>query len=207
MTWQVWSLFVLTEAALSLTPGPAVLLVLSQALSRGVRQSVWSSCGILAANGSYFILSATSLGAILLASYNLFFAVKWIGAGYLIYLGVSAIRSQEPVLAVPGAKAPAGKWRTCADGFALQASNPKALLFFAAVLPQFINARAAIVPQMAILGASSIVVEFFILLGYGVLAGRASEWARQPRFAKLTNQVAGVLLIAAGTALAAVQRS
>lgn len=208
MTWQVWSLFVLTEAALCVTPGPAVLLVLSQALARGARQSVWSACGILAANGFYFALSATSLGAILLASYNLFFAVKWIGAGYLIYLGVRAIASKEPVLAIPAAKATrAGNWRTFADGVALQLSNPKALLFFSAILPQFLNARAPIVPQMAILGTSSIVVEFFVLLGYGMLAGRASQWARQPRYAKLTNQVAGGMLIAAGTALAAVRRS
>ena len=76
MTWQVWSAFFVIETAMCLTPGPAVLLVLSQALTRGAPKAVWSIAGILAANTVYFILSATGVGAILLASYDLFFAIK-----------------------------------------------------------------------------------------------------------------------------------
>jgi len=69
MTWETWSIFALTHLALSITPGPAVLLVLSQALSRGARKSIWSSLGILAANNCYFLLAATSLGALLVCLY------------------------------------------------------------------------------------------------------------------------------------------
>lgn len=207
MTWTTWWLFLATETVLSLTPGPAVLYVLSSALRAGARKSVASSLGILAANIVYFILSATSLGAVILASYDLFFAVKWIGAGYLIFLGFRAIFGHTSVLEVADA-APVAKrtWRLFLDGFVLQMSNPKALIFFTALLPQFINLHATVAPQMAILAATSVVSEFFILLGYGMAAGRASALARQPRFASWTNRLAGGLLVGAGTGLATLRR-
>jgi homoserine/homoserine lactone efflux protein len=207
MRWETWSLFVATEAVLSLTPGPAVLMVLSQALKRGCAKSIWSSLGILSANAFYFVLSATSLGAVLLASYHLFFAIKWIGAAYLIYLGVSAFFSRTPLIS-PSMKTSGGAgWRIFLNGFVLQAANPKALLFFCALLPQFVDPAHPIAFQILILGASSILVEFVILLGYGILAGRTSRFARHPRFAAVTNRVAGSLLIGAGAGLASIRRS
>jgi len=90
MTWQLWLLFVTTEAVLCISPGPAVLYVLSQAIRRGPDKSAWASWGILSANAMYFILSATSLGAVIVASYKLFFLIKWVGAAYLVYLGISS---------------------------------------------------------------------------------------------------------------------
>jgi len=76
LRWEVWLLFVVTEAALSLTPGPAVLFVLSRAIQRGPGKAVWGIAGILSANTMYFALSATSVGAVIVASYKLFFLIK-----------------------------------------------------------------------------------------------------------------------------------
>jgi len=208
MTLQLWLLFVMTEAVLSMTPGPAVLFVLSQAIKGGPAKSVWASCGILSANAMYFVLSATSLGAVIIASYKLFFLVKWIGAAYLVYLGLSSFFGKSSVLSLPQEVSDARSGpRILRDGFVLQAANPKALLFFTAILPQFIDAHQNVAFQIFVLGVSSIVVEFVILVVYGELAGRALATARNPRFEKLANRTAGSLLIAAGVGLARLRRT
>jgi homoserine/homoserine lactone efflux protein len=208
MTWQIWLAFVTIEAVLSMTPGPAVLYVLSQAIRRGPAKSVWGSGGILSANAMYFALSATSLGAVIVASYKLFFLIKWLGAAYLVYLGVRSFFGKTSVMSLPESN---GDSRTgphiLRDGFFLQAANPKALLFFTAILPQFIDTHHSVVFQILVLGISSIVVEFSILFTYGQLAGRALATARSSRFEKLTNRIAGSLLIGAGIGLAGLKRT
>src|SRR6266581_1917975 len=162
MTWQVWLAFVMIEAVLSMTPGPAVLYVLSQAIRQGSAKSVWGTGGILSANAMYFVLSATSLGAVIVASYKLFFLIKWLGAAYLVYLGIGSFFGKSSVMSLPEAGSNSrGGWRILRDGFFLQAANPKALLFFTAILPQFIDARHNVAFQIFVLGISSIVVEFF----------------------------------------------
>ena len=208
MTWQIWLLFVMTEAVLSVTPGPAVLYVLSQAIRRGAGKPVWASWGILGANALYFTLSATSLGAVIVASYKLFFLIKWLGAGYLVYLGLRSFFARSSVLSLPESTADLRNGpRILRDGFFLQAANPKAILFFTAILPQFIDARHNVAVQILVLGISSILVEFAILFAYGQLAGRALSTARSPRFEKLTNRIAGSLLIGAGAGLARLKRA
>jgi homoserine/homoserine lactone efflux protein len=177
MTFKTWLLFLAMETALSLSPGPAVFYVVSQGVRGALRRTLPAAAGIISANGIYFALSATSLGAIIAASARFFTFAKWIGAVYLIYLGIKALRSakstQSVVLgAIPAADA--GDRRGVYLGaLGLQLANPKALLFFLALLPQFIDTERAVVPQMLILAATSMVPEFFILTGYGWLAHRA----------------------------------
>jgi homoserine/homoserine lactone efflux protein len=205
MTFQTWLLFVVTGLVLCLTPGPAVLFVVSHGLRHGRAASVWANLGILTTNAFYFVLSAAGLGAILLASHEVFTVLRYAGAAYLVYLGVMTFRGSGVPLAVsdtaPAAESISGR-KVFLRGVSLQAANPKALIFFVALLPQFIRPDAGNPAlQIAILGVTSTVVEFFVLVGYGVLAAAASEKARQPRFARLTNRVSGVMLIAAGTGI------
>jgi homoserine/homoserine lactone efflux protein len=207
MTWQVWSAFALIELALCLTPGPAVLLVLAQSLSRGVGRTMWAIFGILGANTTYFLLSATGIGAILLASYDLFFAIKWIGAAYLVWLGANAFLGSANRLLVEAANGPSDTRKLLASGFILQMANPKALLFFTALVPQFIDPHSALWPQIAILAVTSMAIEFAVQIFYATLAGRFSRYAAMPRFAIVTNRVAGSLLIAAGVGMAAIRRA
>jgi homoserine/homoserine lactone efflux protein len=197
MTLTTWWIFVCTETVLCLMPGPAVMFILSTALKAGARKSIFSNLGILTANVVYFAVSATGIGALLLSS-KLFLAVKWIGAAYLVILGLRLLFDRSHAIN--------GLEKTMVDhkshhlffnGFTLQISNPKAILFFSALLPQFLNPHVSIIPQIVILGATSVVIEFSILLGYGI-AGSAIT----PRYAKWTNRVAGGLLIGAGAGLA-----
>jgi homoserine/homoserine lactone efflux protein len=208
MSWEIWALFAVTETALCFAPGPAVLLVLSQGLARGTASSIRSNLGILAGNMMYFVLSGTSLGAVLLTSYELFSVIRWVGAAYLIWLGVTAFVGKSPVFSVaPSNSPPAHAGRIFVNGFVLQASNPKALIFFTALLPQFIDPRGRVVSQVAILAVTSVVIEFFVLLAYGALAGRLTSLARRPRFATLANRIAGSMLIAAGVGMARLRRA
>jgi homoserine/homoserine lactone efflux protein len=208
MRLQTWMLYVLTVAALSATPGPAVLFVLSQAIRRGTSKSVWATIGILSANAAYFVLSATSLGAILVASYRLFLVIKWLGAAYLIYLGLRCFFGRSSLHTLPNlGDSRIAEWRIWRDGFIVQGANPKALVFFTAILPQFIDINHSVASQVLILGVSSIVVEFFILLLYGQLAGKAFSAANNPRFEKVTNRASGALLMAAGLGIARLKRA
>ncbi len=205
MTPASWLLFAATEAALSLSPGPAVMLVVACGLSHGWRRSLYATLGILSANALYFALSATGIGSLIAASHDLFTVVRWIGAGYLVYLGLMAIFGKPSPLTISSlAGRPSGGAAIFRSAVLLQMANPKSLLMFVAILPQFIDPGEPIGVQMAILAATSIVPEFFILLGYGVLASRASAWATQPRYARITDRVAGSLVLVAGILVATV---
>jgi len=208
MSGEIWLLFAVTETVLCFTPGPAVLLVLSQGLARGTASSIWANLGILAGNTLYFVLSATSLGALLVASYELFALIRWAGAAYLIWLGVTTFFGRSSVLSVaPADVTVRSRGRIFVNGFVLQAANPKALVFFTALLPQFIDPRGGVVAQVAILAVTSVVIEFLVLLAYGALAGRLTSWAARPRFRTLANRVAGSMLVTAGVGTAALRRT
>jgi threonine/homoserine/homoserine lactone efflux protein len=202
VSFSTWLFFSGTETLLCLSPGPAVLFVLSHGLTRGGRASLWANAGILTGNAFYFLLSALGLGAVLLASHEVFTVIKYSGAAYLIYLGAQTIRGAGAALPSANSTRPAEGWRTLKRGFALQAANPKALVFFVALLPQFIDTSRPIALQVLILGVTSVIIEFSVLGGYGYLASRAAAIARAPRFVAMTNWVSGGMLIAAGAGIA-----
>jgi homoserine/homoserine lactone efflux protein len=207
MNWQLVALFAATELVLCLTPGPAVLTILGQALRHGSLRTLWAIFGIIAGNTLYFTLSATSLGALLLASYKLFFAIKWLGAAYLLWLGLRTFLDKSSSLAVEAA--PLARGRAAGlftHAFVVQVANPKALLFFTALLPQFVDPAHPIVPQLAVLALLSVVIEFSVLFFYANVAAQATRLALGPRFARVTNRVAGTFLIGAGIGLASLTR-
>ena len=198
VNWDTYWLYVLAEAALSLSPGPAVMLVIACGLTYGARRSIHATLGILSANAIYFAISATALGALLVASQAFFVAVKWLGAAYLVYIGLSALFGRPSPLTVTRDDRSGGAPRALyLSGLTLQLANPKTLVFFASILPQFVDPRLPVGPQMAWLAAGSIVPEFFILGGYGYLASRAARLTGDPRFARLTERLAGALVLAA----------
>ena len=205
MTLETWLLFCATEAVLCFIPGPAVLCVVSAALGRGAREGFNASLGILAANTMYFALSATGLGAVLLASRTVFVAIKWIGAAYLVYLGIRMIFARATAASFLETAAPRRARGSFWNGFVVQAANPKALIFFTALLPQFIDPDAAVAPQIGILAVSSVVIELGVLSIYVAACHNARRWVRGGRLERILERVGGGLLILAGARLAAMR--
>jgi homoserine/homoserine lactone efflux protein len=182
------------ELVLCLTPGPAVLLVISQAMRRGFRASLRGALGILAGNSLYFALSAVGLGALLIASSRVFEVLRWLGAAYLVLMGLRMLFARKE------AEAPQTEARSFVQGLVTQLANPKAIVFFTALLPQFVDPKAGRLPlQFLLLGAISVVIELPVLAAYGFLADRGRElYGRHGRW---VERLAGGFLLAAGVKL------
>lgn len=204
MSFDIWFLFVIAETALCLSPGPAVLYVVSQGLGGGPRLAGIANVGINSANTIYFALSATGAGALILASGTFFTVIKWAGAGYLIWLGVSALRRKPEPVQVEIAHSET-RFRVFRGAMVVQLANPKNLIFFVALLPQFLDPAGNLVTQIVILGITSIVIEGAILGVYGGLAAQARSWARNPQSVAWINRISGGCLIGAGVGIAAVR--
>jgi homoserine/homoserine lactone efflux protein len=204
VNFEVWLLFCATETLLCLTPGPAVLLVVSLSLTGHAGAGVRAALGILAANAFYFGLSATGVGALLLTSWQLFFGLKWLGAAYLAWLGLGMLlaRSGPETRGPVPAPARAG----FRHGFLSQAANPKSLLFCTAILPQFIDPAAPLAPQIALLGISSIVLELAVLCAYAQLAARGRRQLSRGAAQVWIGRAGGALLLTAALRLASLRR-
>ncbi len=198
INWDTYWLYLLTEAALSLSPGPAVMLVIAYGLTHGARRSLFAALGVLSANALYFAVSATALGAVIVASKPFFVTVKWLGALYLVYIGVSAVLGRpSPITASNTSTRDRSARSIYLSGFYLQLANPKTLIFFVAILPQFVDPSLPVGVQMIWLAIGSIVPELLILGGYGYLASRVAHLATDPRYARITDRIAGVLVLGA----------
>jgi len=198
MTLEAWLLFCAAETLLCLIPGPAVLLVVSLGMTRSASAGTRAGLGILSANALYFAISATGLGAILLASWQVFFAIKWLGAAYLVWIGVGMWLRRADDLPQPETPRPGAGFR---HGFVTQAANPKLLVFFGAILPQFVDPAAPLPFQMAVLGTSSIAIELVVLVGYARLAASGGQLLKSPTSRVWISRLGGALLIAAAARL------
>lgn len=205
MDLSTWLLFVVTEAVLCFTPGPAVIYVMSQGLSQGFRASFSANLGVVTGNTIYFTASALGLGALILTSQHLFLLVKWIGVAYLVWLGLRMIVAGGGALQrmriEKGSMARAYK-----GGAVIQLANPKNLVFFMAILPPFIDPNGNVALQVLILGLTSQALEVVALVFYGAVASRAGGWLRQSPLAVWAERVAGTFLIGIGASLAFVRR-
>jgi homoserine/homoserine lactone efflux protein len=204
---RLFLIFAVTEFLLCLTPGPAVLLVVSQGLKSGFKSSLRGTVGILTGNATYFALSALGLGALLMSSAILFQIIKWLGVAYLIFIGLKMLLSRKaPADSGELAITPKRSMRLFSDGLVTQLSNPKAIVFFSALLPQFVSAEGGVVEQFAILGIISLAIELLVLMTYGWAADRGSRLVLKGRFSSMVDRVAGGFLIGAGVGLAATKR-
>lgn len=198
MNWHAFGMFLLTNLVLSLTPGPAVLLVTGHAAANGWQRSQASVLGIMSGNTVYCLLSALGLGVLFLRAPMLVSLVKGIGAAYLAWIGIKALLSADKPLVLKEAGPAAPACALYRQALVLQLSNPKSVLFFCALLPQFVAGGDAVWP-MLVLGFAAIVLEYPVLTAYSLLGAQARRMASS-RYALHSLNVlsAGLLLLAAG---------
>lgn len=202
MTLTTYLLYVAAVALLILTPGPTMLMCMTNALNHGPRKAMTSVAGSVAAVLCVMLLSAMGLGALLAASEAAFTVAKLIGAAYLIWLGIKTFRSEAAVF--DGAAkddSPPQRRSFFLRGFLVGASNPKAVLFFAAFFPQFLNPAAPFVPQFAILALTFMAFEFTVLTCCALGVSRIAPLLRSSRAVRWFNRVSGGLFTLMGSLL------
>jgi len=200
MTTNTWLLYVGTVLIFMSTPGPSHLLMLSVSMSNGFHRSLATAAGDLTANAIQIVLAGLGLAAVVTASRYGFAIVKWAGVSYLIWIGLRQIiasfrgksSSQDtPVISIR---------QLWFRGFVTSAANPKAVVFFAALFPQFLNPQFSLAPQIAILGVTYIVIDGFFLASYGKGASWISK-RLQTRHKAWVERAAGTSLISAAILL------
>lgn len=207
MDLSVWITYFVATIVLSVSPGPGVFSSLAAGLNHGFRRGMWNAVGMQVANFALMGVVSVGLGAILLASETLFNMVKWGGVAYLVWLGFATWRA-EPHHFDARADAPQGRdsREVFLKGFLVNLTNPKGIIFYAAVLPQFIDVARPQLVQYAILGLTTLVVDLVVMAGYIGLASRVLSVMRDPSRLRWVNRILGGAFVAAGMALAAFRR-
>ena len=199
MSVEIWLAFVAASAVLLAIPGPTVLLVISYALGHGRRAAAATVTGVALGDFTAMTASMLGLGALLATSAALFAVLKWVGAAYLIYLGIKLWRA--PVATVDAsddAVARERPLRIFLHAYAVTALNPKSIIFFVAFLPQFLNRAEPVALQMVVFEATFLVLAAINATAYGLMASMARKTIRKPRTQRLVNRIGGSLMIGAG---------
>jgi homoserine/homoserine lactone efflux protein len=201
MNWQLFSAFLLITLVLMLMPGPIVTLVIATSASKGTRAGLVTVAGTSSGNAVLLAVIALGLSWILIHALTWFEVVRFVGAAYLIWLGIIAWRG-----AGPGAPAPPNDrvyfWR----GFLVALSNPKTIAFFTAFLPQFVDPNLPVAPQLALMCSVSVLLATLTDSGWAILAGLGRVWFMQPARAKLLGRLSGLTLIGGGIWLSLARR-
>ena len=202
---HLWLSFVVASIILCLIPGPSLLFTIGRALAEGRRVALLSVLGNGLGILSQILLIAIGLGPLVTRSATLYAVLKVAGAAYLVYLGISTIRhraaTQDALAALEAPRKPAR--HAIRDGFLVGVTNPKTVVFFVALLPQFVDpARGPVPVQMAVLGVTFFAIAITCDGLVATLAGAAREWfARSPHRLRRMSATGGLMMIALGVSL------
>ncbi|NWC93412.1 MULTISPECIES: LysE family transporter [unclassified Pseudomonas] len=208
MALDTWLAFFLASWVISLSPGAGAIASMSSGLQYGFLRGYWNALGLQLGLAMQIAVVAGGLGAILAASSAAFYAIKWFGVAYLVYLAIKQWRALPTDLSDDAAIRPIGKpMAMMFRGFLVNASNPKALVFMLAVLPQFVNPQAPLLNQYLILGATMICVDMIVMAGYTGLASKVLRLLRTPKQQKRMNRTFAGLFVGAAGFLASLHRA
>lgn len=202
MSWQVWLAFFGASWVISLSPGAGAIASMSTGLRHGFLRGYWNILGLQLALVLQIAIVAAGVGALLAGSGTAFLVVKWFGVAYLAYLGVRQWRSVPTQIETDGGGTKASAAALVLRAFLVNASNPKAIVFMLAVLPQFLDPNAPLVPQYALMAATMVAVDTVVMTGYTGLAARVLRLLHSPRQLQLTSRVFATLFFTAAAALA-----
>ncbi len=198
MPLELWLAYVAACSVILSIPGPTILLVLSYSLAEGKRATLPAIGGVALGDVLALTLSLAGLGALLSASAFWFTLVKMIGGGYLIYLGIKMILSKHSITDLQTIDKQRDRRDIFLSCFAVTAMNPKSIVFFIALLPQFISANHAIGPQLWILGLTFLVLAIIACSLYAIFAAGLRQWLWRPFAQRAFNITGGGLLCGAG---------
>ena len=199
MDTHTWLIYFLAAIGLSLSPGPNGLLALTHGALHGRRQALYTIFGGAFGFTAVIALSMFGIGALLKASLAWLTVMKWVGGAYLVWLGIQVWRSPPIGIEVGGAAEPRPRWSLFRQGAFSALTNPKALLFFAAFLPQFIDPARSLVIQFIIMAGTFAAIEIATEVFIASMAHRISPWLR--RVGRRFNQACGGVFVAIGVAL------
>ncbi|MBU2991962.1 LysE family translocator [Octadecabacter sp. 1_MG-2023] len=208
MDLSLWMTFVAATVVLLIIPGPTIVLVLTYALTQGRRVAVASAAGVALGDFIAMTTSLVGLGALVLASATLFTALKWIGAAYLVWMGIGMIRSAGGATLGKIENAPRlSAGAVFRNATIVTALNPKSIAFFIAFVPQFIRPEAALLPQFSILIATFVGLAALNVVIYAVLADRLRSTIRKPAVLGWMTRIGGGVLIAMGVLTATLRKA
>ena len=207
MSWTMWLAFLAAALVIAVSPGPGAVLSMSTGLRYGYAAALRAIAGLQIALLLQLCVVALGLGAVLATSEAAFAVVKFAGAAYLIWLGVHKWRSPpEPIGGDGEGLRVQSRRQLYAQGILVNLTNPKAIVFIAALVPQFIVPDQPQWPQFAIIGATMVAVNTMVMSCYALLATRFRPLLRNPRLLRLQNRIFGGLFVGAGAMLAASSR-
>ena len=207
MDLALWISFVGTVLILVWTPGPSVLLATANSMKYGTKKTIGTILGDLTANLLQIILASAGLATLVISSGELFQIVKWLGVIYLVFIGVKKIIT-VPKIELDNSKTNQRSFLNLySEGFLMSAANPKAIVFFAALFPLFINQSYPFIPQVTILGFTFLILDGISLLTYTYFATKLKNYLENKEKIHLQNKIVGSLLIISGIMLSMVKRT
>ena len=208
MTLETWLAFFVACWLISLSPGAGAVASMSAGLRYGFWRGYWNAIGLQLALLMQIGIVAAGLGAVLATSELAFAAIKWFGVAYLLYLGWRQWCAAPEPLDGGASERPLGRpLSLMLRGFLVNASNPKAIVFILAVLPQFLDPRQPLLGQYLAMALTMVLVDLVVMAGYTSLAARVLRSLRSPRQQRLLNRSFGALFMGAAGLLASVRRA
>jgi len=207
MSFEIWVAFILAAMIVLIIPGPTIILVISQAIAHGRRAAFPLVAGVTLGDFTAMTLSLLGLGAILASSAALFSVLKWIGAVYLISIGIRLWRSHPEKHAIRPSATRTSNRSLFRSAFVVTALNPKSIAFFVAFLPQFIDAQRETFPQLLILGLTFLFLAALNAALYALFAGQFRDAMQNLKVLRWFNRCGGTALIGAGILTATIKRA